>query len=170
MNKKTIDQIPQPGDVIYVHRKWKGIPAYKHYGVFIGYDGTLKDQVIHFRGKEKDIAFSEADIIQTSLEDFLKDGELKIQKRDLKGWEPFPTEEIIRKAKLHCGEKRGTYDLLYNNCEHFANECRFGRHYSLQQKLAEGAKNTFVFIAGVVVTIGGKALVEKFTGEKTDRT
>lgn len=137
MNKKTIDQIPQPGDVIYVHRKWKGIPAYKHYGVFIGYDGTLKDQVIHFRGKEKDIAFSEADIIQTSLEDFLKDGELKIQKRDLKRWEPFPPEEIIRKAKLHCGEKRGTYDLRYNNCEHFANECRFGKHFSSQQKVGE---------------------------------
>lgn len=169
MSEKELEQLPQPGDVIYVHRKW-GVLPYNHYGVFIGNDGGLKNQVIHFRGKENEIAFADADIVQTSLEDFLKGGKLKIQKRDLKGWEPFSAEEIIRKAKLHCGEKRGTYDLRYNNCEHFANECRFGKHYSFQQKLAEGTKDTFIFIAGVVVTISGKALAEKLSRGKTDRT
>lgn len=170
MSENIIEQTPQPGDVIFVQRKWKGIPTYKHYGVYIGDDGVLKNQVIHFRGKEKDIAFDEADIIQTSLQDFLKEGELEIQNRNLKGWEPFPVEDIISKAKQACGQKKGTYDAIYNNCEHFANECRFGKHYSFQQKLYEGTKDTFIFIGGVVVTIGGKALVEKLLGEKTDRT
>ena len=165
-----IEQTPQPGDVIFVQRKWKGVPTYKHYGVYIGDDGALQEQVIHFRGKEKDIAFAEADIIQTSLQDFLKEGELKIQNRNLKGWEPFPAEVIISKAKQECGQKKGTYNVIYNNCEHFANECRFGKHYSFQQKLAEGTKDTFIFIAGVAVTIGGKALAEKLSRGKTDRT
>jgi len=53
-NNKTFDQIPQPGDVIYAHRMW-GI--YQHYGVYIDGDGKLKDQVIHFSGKERTLLF-----------------------------------------------------------------------------------------------------------------
>lgn len=144
-----IRQLPQPGDVIYVHRKW-GI--YQHYGVYIGDDGKLEDQVIHFSGKEKDIAFSEADIIQSSLEDFLKGGKLHIQKPNIKGWKPFATDEIIMRAKENVGKQKGEYSLPFNNCEHFANCCRFGQHKSGQVKRAiTGALVIGVGIVGGIV-------------------
>lgn len=39
-------------------------------------------------------------------------------------------EEIIRHAESSLG--KGGYDILYNNCEHFAHECLFGTHKSSQ--------------------------------------
>ena len=140
----NIEQTPQPGDVIFVHRKWG---VYQHYGVFIGNDGKLRNQVIHFSGKEKNIDFSDADIIQTSLEDFLKGGKLHIQKPNINGWEPFATDEIIMRAKENVGKKKGEYSLAFNNCEHFANWCRFGKKSSGQVKRA------FKVVGGMVVAI-----------------
>lgn len=155
-----IDQTPQPGDVIYVHRKW-GLLPYNHYGVFIGDAGKLKNQVIHFSGKEKDIAFSEADIIQSSLEDFLKGGKLHIQKPNIKGWKPFVTDEIIMRAKENIGKQKGEYNLVFKNCEHFANWCRFGRRKSGQvTRVAKGA-------VAIVIAIGAVALGQK--NNKSDR-
>jgi len=37
-------------------------------------------------------------------------------------------KEIIRIARLRIGE--GGYDILHNNCEHFVNDCAFGRSSS----------------------------------------
>ena len=34
----------------------------------------------------------------------------------------------------------GGYHILYNNCEHFANECVTGKHYSEQ---VEGVRELF---------------------------
>ena len=136
MKKKILTNKPQPGDVIYVWRK-----LYMHFGVFIGNDGNLKDQVIHFSHKGEETFFSENDIIQTSLSDFLKGGKLKIQNPNIFGWEPFPTEKIIMRAKQNCGKKKGSYRPIYNNCEHFANDCRYGKHYSFQQMLFVYSKN-----------------------------
>lgn len=139
---KIIEQLPQPGDVIYVYRRWG---VYQHFGVYIGNVGRLKNQVIHFSGKKKDITFSDVAIIQTSLKEFLRGGEMHIQKPNLNGWDPFPVEQIIRNAKGKLGKKK--YNIVFNNCEHFANYCRFGKHKSGQ--VVRAFQKVGVFIAGV---------------------
>ena len=37
-------------------------------------------------------------------------------------------EEIIKTARSRIGE--GGYDILHHNCEHFVNECAFGKSNS----------------------------------------
>jgi len=43
---------------------------------------------------------------------------------------PFPKRKIVKIAKLFLGNKSGQYNLLEDNCEHFANLCRYGLFYS----------------------------------------
>ena len=47
-----------------------------------------------------------------------------------------PPEESIRRARARLGE--GGYDLLNNNCEHFARACVLGTHESEQVRKALG--------------------------------
>jgi len=42
----------------------------------------------------------------------------------------YPTAITLQRAISRIGEER--YNLLFNNCEHFANWCKTGRHKSLQ--------------------------------------
>ncbi len=113
--------IPAPGDIIYADRG-----LYKHYGVYIG-----EGQVIHFAGpKGHETNPVLADVIQTSIKDFLKRDSLCIQEDD--GREPLPVIEIIQRAKTRLGKCKGTYNLAGNNCEHFANWCRYGTNESHQ--------------------------------------
>ena len=44
----------------------------------------------------------------------------------------FPPEETVRRARARLGEDG--YHLIRNNCEHFAWECVFGEHRSLQEE------------------------------------
>lgn len=49
----------------------------------------------------------------------------------------FPPEEIVRRAISLIGTKKGTYNLVSNNCEHFANWCRCGLLISHQKEVAD---------------------------------
>lgn len=75
----------------------------------------------------------EADINETSLKDFLRGEKLYImrEKSDSK-LIPFPDDEVVRRARTEIGKHRGKYDLVFNNCEHFAYYCRFGIKKSQQ--------------------------------------
>ena len=44
-------------------------------------------------------------------------------------------QKIVEAARARIGE--GGYDLMNNNCEHFAFECAFGEHFSAQTKSTE---------------------------------
>lgn len=116
---------PALGDHIRVER-YGGL--YYHHGIYIG-----KNKVIHFAplsGGEI-INWSEAKVIETSLEDFLKDGEIEIrQYTDDELMELYSPKEIVQNAK-HCLGYTN-YNLIFNNCEHFANSCTTGKHRSPQ--------------------------------------
>ncbi|GMS81800.1 hypothetical protein PENTCL1PPCAC_3977, partial [Pristionchus entomophagus] len=45
-------------------------------------------------------------------------------------WEPKHFNEIILRAKIQVDLEK--YNALFANCEHFANDCRYGRKYSSQ--------------------------------------
>lgn len=156
----------QRGDVIYVKHKFLKIP-YDHYGVYIGNDGDLKQQVIHFRGKDKEISFSKADIIQTSLQEFLNGGTLQIQDRNYFGEEypPFSPEEIVIRAKQDIGRSIKTYGLGTHNCEHWANYIRYGRHESEQvKKVIKKTKDVGKKIGKTAVIVGAPLVIKKICG------
>ena len=99
------------GDCIYVYRNF-GVLAgvYKHYGIDCG-DGT----VIHYR-KPSEV------IERTSMETFSQGNPVYVAKYS-KGFAYIP-DVVVERAKSRLGEH--DYNLLSNNCEHFACWCKTG--------------------------------------------
>jgi len=99
------------GDQIYVFRPYLEIQGlYEHHGIDCG-DGT----VIHYRKTNETIS-------QTPL--FTFSHGLKIYIREyVKGF-CFIPDTVIKRAKSRLGEQQ--YNLLFNNCEHFATWCKTG--------------------------------------------
>ena len=121
---------PIKGDLIRVKRKL----GYYHYGIYIGHN-----QVIHYSAPEDDSIFDNRNI--------------EIRKGDLKAnflrgdtlevnipYSSFYYRFIVcRRAKKLLGVHKfrdQDYDLLKNNCEHFANYCYFGEAVSAQSDYA----------------------------------
>ena len=115
-----IENKPMPGDVLSVNR---GI--YKHYGVYVG-----NDTVVHFSGGEGfELSAKRACIRKTSLENFRKNDEIQIETRCC---ESYSRKETVMRALGAVGTEKGKYALPWNNCEHFANWCRYGEKRSSQ--------------------------------------
>ena len=129
---------PSVGDILFADRV-----LYKHYGIYVG-----DNQVIHFAGPEEDETNPVlADIIQTTMEEFHKGDPYGIEPA-AEGKKPFPAEEIVQRAKSCLGKKKGCYNLVDYNCEHFANWCRYGEARSKQvdnyaDGIADFLYNTF---------------------------
>jgi hypothetical protein len=132
---------PKLGDVIYVSR---GI--YDHYGIYVN-----DNRIIHFSPtKGSEINAKEVDIQVTTLEDFMKDRELKIDTKSIIKYSP---EETIRRAESFIGKKKGEYNLAFNNCEHFARWCKSGEMKSYQvERVLKGIGLVMAVVA--VVGIG----------------
>ena len=113
---------PIPGDHIRVESN-----GYYHHGIYIG-----NNEVIQF-GLPFDMFKDHKDIkiIKSPIEDFLHGGFLEVRvyaKKELKLKKS--NDEIIQTAYSMLG--KGDYNLLHNNCEHFANFCVFGVAISSQ--------------------------------------
>jgi hypothetical protein len=99
------------GDCIYVYRNFGQLQGvYKHYGIDCG-DGT----VIHYR-KPSEI------IEQTSLATFSRGNPVYVAEYS-EGFGYIP-DVVVERAKSRLGENN--YNLLSNNCEHFASWCKTG--------------------------------------------
>ncbi|WML26294.1 lecithin retinol acyltransferase family protein [Neobacillus sp. OS1-33] len=114
---------PRRADHISVSRG-----VYNHHGIYIS-DG----EVIHFTGDDADniLDWSKNEVIQTDLAAFLQGGTLEVReytKEEL--IDLYPVEHIVHYARACLGD-RG-YNLIFNNCEHFANMCTLGRFRSKQ--------------------------------------
>ena len=104
------------------------IKNYYHHGIYIG-----NDEVVQF-GHPFNVNEDPKNVfvIRSPIEDFAGPAnfvevyhyskkELKLKNKD---------EDIIKIALSHLGE--GGYNILDNNCEHFANRCVFNKSISLQ--------------------------------------
>lgn len=114
---------PQKGDHIRVNR---GI--YNHHGIYVSYD-----EVIHFTGQDDDniLDWSNNEVITTNLDVFVKNGVLEVKEyTDEERNDLYPVEHIVQYARCCLGDKE--YNLIFNNCEHFANICTLGRFRSVQ--------------------------------------
>jgi len=135
--------IAKKGDVIYVNRGF-----YKHYGIY-----NNEKSIIHFSSDSgKEINPENAYIRETSLVDFLKDGHLQI---DTSIKPCFPPQEIVRRALCLVGSNKNEYDLIFNNCEHFAHWCATDNLKSKQ--VINGA----VIMGSIAVTVTAAALILK---------
>ena len=133
---------PAMGDHIRVNRG-----LYCHHGIYVS-----DDEVIHFTGNEDDsiLDWSKPEVISSDLDYFLKGDTLEVKEyTDDELEDLYPVDHIVQYARACLGDKG--YNLVFNNCEHFANTCTLGRFRSRQVENVFGA----LFDKGPVV-YGGK--------------
>lgn len=105
------------GDQLYVWRKFANLDGvYQHHGIDIG-DG----HIIHYR-KPSEI------IEKTPFETFSRGNKVYIRQYP-RGFSFIP-ELVLERAFSRLGEQK--YNLLFNNCEHFATWCKTGINESKQ--------------------------------------
>lgn len=135
------------GDIIKVKSVWSNISPIPiwHYGVVVG-----DDKVVHFNlTDEFDIR-----IIKTNLHKFIGAGtSIKLCMMSELNRE-FSKEATASRAESCVGSDFGGYNLITNNCEHFANWCANGSTYSNQILSDEGEGHSI-----------GKKIFEKYVGD-----
>ena len=121
-------------DHIRVHRG-----LYYHHGIYAN-----DNCVYHFAAPEgSEISEENAIVCVTTLEKFLNGGLLEVREYTEEELQSKKSpDEIIAYAKNHLGEIG--YNLISNNCEHFANRCVMGKSESNQ------VQDIFNFIMGVL--------------------
>lgn len=106
------------GDLIFVDHG-----LYKHFGIYIN-----DDCVIHYDGKLDDRFLRNMCVRQTGMDRFLAGKDnfkiLNLSKN------PIPPHEVVNRAKNHLNERN--FNLILNNCEHFAYWCKTGSKKSYQ--------------------------------------
>ncbi len=152
---------PSPGDMIRVRNG-----NFYHYGIYVS-DG----EVIQFGlapSEREMIPDSEIEVISADIDAFLAGGFLEVAEYDKKEKKKNrAAREVIEYARGKLG-MRG-YNILYNNCEHFATECVSGVR-SCEQ--ADSVRALFRSMAVVDVYIAkipdGLELAPLFPKERED--
>lgn len=116
---------------------------YTHHGIDVG-DGT----VVHFDGDP--FRRADARVRRVPVEEFAKGATVKTVSHV---GTSHDADEVIARALHRLGE--GGYDLLRNNCEHFARACKTGAPRSRQ---VEKAVRAGVAAAGIALVGGVAAL------------
>lgn len=90
-----------------------------HYGVFVSEDEVIQfgEPPVHLPRDESQIEVCATDIAAFSCGQIVEAAEL--------GKKRVPPEQSVAMARSRIGEKG--YNLLHNNCEHFATECVLGK-------------------------------------------
>lgn len=120
----------RPGDMIRVR-----LGAVYHYGVFVSEDEVIAyglPPVEQYRDVSDRLKVQATDIDVFACGRIVEIGTPDRSERRKR----LPPDRSIAAARARIGEDR--YDLLHNNCEHFAHECVFGEHRStLEDSLRE---------------------------------
>ena len=146
MGFKKINK-PLPGDLLKVRRSI----GYYHFGI-----ASSHDTVIHYSdfGSDSLLDPNNVKVIETSLKDFLRGGELEV----VSPYDsPYSKDEVTRRAKSYLGQKEingSLYNLIDNNCEHFARLIYYGKASSRQSDL------------GVLAAFGIAAAINKAKNKK----
>ena len=115
---------PDRGDMIRV----KSGSIY-HFGVYVS-----DEEVIQFGlapTARLNIKDSDVTVCSTDIDAFLNGGFLEVAVLDRKeSKKRRPPEKTVQMARLRIGE--GGYNILYNNCEHFATDCVLGERKCTQ--------------------------------------
>lgn len=117
MNIQWTEKTPVYGDLIRTKVRF-----YHHYGIFVS-----EEQVIQFGLPDDPLRSADQIRVLTSdIQAFLQGGEIEVAVPDAATRRQMRRpEEIVEIARKRLGE--GGYDILHNNCEHFVNDCAFGK-------------------------------------------
>ncbi|XP_073342666.1 phospholipase A and acyltransferase 3-like [Pagrus major] len=131
MFKSKSDEKPKPGDLIEIFRG-----LYEHWAVYIG-DGL----VVHIAPPSEvagagancvmSVAAQRAMVKKEKLRDVVGTDKWKVNKDLDEKYEPHPTDTIVKEALELVGTEQ-PYDIMTQNCEHFAKELRYGKAESWQ--------------------------------------
>lgn len=108
------------GDIVRV-----GLGKIYHFGIFVSEDEVIQFGLPPTPGRRSE----DVEVLAAPVSDFLAGGFLEVgccegnEKKRRK-----TAEQTVSVARSRLGE-RG-YDIIHNNCEHFANECAFGDRFS----------------------------------------
>lgn len=104
------------GDQIYVMQPLLNLDGmYEHHGIDYG-DGT----VIHYRKGTETVERTSLDVFRLGQDTI-----------HVKAYETcYLPEAVVHRAESRLGEQR--YNLIFNNCEHFATWCKTGVNHSRQ--------------------------------------
>jgi len=117
------------GDRLEVeHRIVGSTVTYLHHGIDLG-DGT----VVHARPHEFRNPFGGGRVVRTSLAEFAEGRAVRVRNEPPAAFSP---DEIAARALAHVD--RDGYDLVIDNCEHFATWCATGRRSSRQVDIVIG--------------------------------
>ena len=121
-----------PGDII---KAFRGV--YFHFGVYVG-----NGKVVHFCSTgANELDPLSADIQETTYARFSKGDTVTVDNMEMA---TYGREQIVQRARSMIGTKLGTYNLLSNNCEHFANWCRCGKLVSHQRTFVDALSNSML--------------------------
>lgn len=125
------DETPRFGDMIRVKVRF-----FYHYGIFVD-ENTVIQFGLPDNGNTPpdDIEVITTDIASFSNGEFVERAEPD-RTEEKKRHTP---EETVKIAKSRIGEKG--YNILNNNCEHFANECYFGEKKSFLDDVRQKIRN-----------------------------
>jgi hypothetical protein len=108
----NISESMRPGDIIYADRG-----NYRHYGIYAG-----NGRAVHYTHKGSASGLR-TQIKETPLRVFAKGDEVCVWRASRSdGLSCYSREETVRRARSMIGVKN--YNLVFNNCEHFAFWCR----------------------------------------------
>lgn len=101
---------------------------YYHHGIYVS-----DDEVIAFAGDDdyNPIDWWDTEIRSTSFDEFRQGGDVEVRQYTPEEQAQLcSVPETIAFARSCLGNKK--YDLLFHNCEHFANACKLGVYRSHQ--------------------------------------
>ncbi|KAG7230409.1 hypothetical protein INR49_024515 [Caranx melampygus] len=143
------DVKPEPGDLIEIFRG-----TYQHWAVYIG-DGF----VVHLAPPSEvpgagansmmSVLTEKAVVKREELWDVVGTDKWKINNSLDEKYKPLPVRVIVNEARKLVGREL-PYCVFRGNCEHFANELRYGKAESRQVRKA----GEVVMVAGLATMVG----------------
>ena len=112
------------GDMVRIQ-----IGSLYHYGVFVSEDEVIQfgyPPLPEFAEQNAVVTVGKVDVDAFSCGSIIEVAELDRREKKKR----LPPEETVARARERLGE--GGYNLIHNNCEHFAYECVFGEKKSEQ--------------------------------------
>lgn len=112
-----VEKTPVYGDMIRTK-----VSFYHHYGIFVS-----PEQVVQFGLPDDPMrSADQIKVLCSDINTFMQGGDVEVavpdagERRSMR-----PAEQVVQIALARLGE--GGYDILHNNCEHFVNDCVFGK-------------------------------------------
>ncbi|XP_076015679.1 phospholipase A and acyltransferase 3-like isoform X4 [Genypterus blacodes] len=152
-----MDQPLMPGDLIEIDRV-----RFKHWAVCIGNGEVVHLVALSHPGPSQMMSDMEGGVRRESLKHVVGNDTWKVNNSRDDRDTPHPPAKIVETALSR--EGKVTYNLTSNNCEHFANEVRYGTAES--QQVVEAAKGVGKVLLGASVVGSFSAMAGSQLGKK----